>query len=598
MDVHFPYATFAAVPGRPLHLGPRPGAREVISLSLEKALRQSEQAKGAVDDVVKRSRARAKAILESLTPKQRALVLDPAPHVSGICPRRAGKSYAGAAAALIAGEAKPGSITAIISLNLKQLRRLYWAGGPSGLFTLNTRHKLNLSFNNAALRWEHENGSIGYLLGAEDREQLEVIRGMEADLYIIDECKSFAPMTLRTMIDEIIDPQRGSRKGRLVLIGTPGNIPEGPFFEATCPRATEEVEFEGRKVQMPFLVPYGQKDPWGRTATGDLLWSCHSWTLQDNTAQPHLWEEATKKKRQKRWADDDPTWLREYLGQWTTDTGALVFRYGLEKPTGRVTWAPQPTLLDPLGLPPEGAPWRFCAGLDFGFEAPTALVVLGYSQRLRTVRHVLDRSERHLLYHEVVALVRQAIEIVGNIEGIFADAGNLGKTLVASLIAEGFPLEAVPKREKHDHIEIANSMFAQGEIQIIEGTTLESQLITNVWDFEASNAKYGREMKVEELARLGKLVEDKHVPNDSTDAFIYALRGCLHRFGAGDPTPEAEVGSRDWERESLRKYRERLARPDARFAGNQISRAPAFLRRALGPTWTNLKNSISTHFGR
>ncbi len=535
-------------------------------------------------------------MLDTLTPKQRQLVLDPAPHVAGICPRRAGKSYAGAAAALIAGEAKPGSITVIISLNLKQLRRLYWAGGPSGLFTLNRRHKLNLEFNNAALRWEHENGSIGYLLGAEDREQLEVIRGMEADLYIIDECKSFAPAVLRTLIDEIIDPQRSSRRGRLVLIGTPGNIPDGPFYEATCPRATEEVELNGVKVQMPFLVPFGTKDPYGRTPENDLLWSSHSWTLQENTAQPHLWEEGLKKKRQKRWADDDSTWLREYLGQWTADTGAMVFRYGLEKSTGRVTWRPHPTLADPLGLPPEGAPWRFVAGLDFGFEAPTALVVLGYSQRLRTVRHVLDYSERHLLYHEVVALVKRAMETVGSLEGIFADAGNLGKTLVNSLIAEGFPLEAVAKREKNDHIEIANSMFAQGEIQIIEGTTLENQLITNVWDFEASNAKFGREMKVEELARLGKLVEDKHVPNDSTDAFIYALRGCLHRFGVTDPAAEPEVGTPAWEREAFLKYQARLARPDARFSGNHMTHAPQFVRKAI--QWTSKTSTLISSFRR
>lgn len=518
--------------------------------------------------------------------------------MAGICPRRAGKSYAGAAAALIAGEAKPDSITVIISLNLKQLRRLYWAGGPSGLFTLDRRHKLNLTFNNSALRWEHENGSIGYLLGAEDRDQLEVIRGMEADLYIIDECKSFAPAVLRTLVDEIIDPQRASRKGRLVLIGTPGNIHDGPFFEATCPRAAEEVEFEGHKVRMPFLVPFGSKDPYGRTPEGELLWSCHSWTLQDNTAQPHLWEEALRKKRQKRWADDDSTWLREYLGQWTTDTGALVFRYGMEKPTGRVTWQPYPTIAEPLGLPADGAPWRYVAGLDFGFEAPTALVVLGYSQRLRTVRHVLDFSRRHLLYHEVVALVREAMETVGTIEGIYADAGNLGKTLVSSLVAEGFPLEAVPKREKYDHIEIANSMFAQGEIQVIEGTTLENQLITNVWDLETSNAKFGREMKVEDLARLGKLVEDKHVPNDSTDAFIYALRGCLHRFGTADAPAEPEVGTRAWELEALRKYRARLARADDRFAGNHINSAPPFVRKAMGLTWNTLKTSISTALRR
>jgi hypothetical protein len=536
-------------------------------------------------------------MLSDLTPKQRALVLDPSPHVSGICPRRAGKSYAGASAALITGEAKPGSISIIISLNLKQLRRLYWAGGASGLFTLNRKYGLNLDFNQQYLRWEHENGSIGYLLGAEDREQLEVIRGMEADVYIIDECKSFAPNVLRTLIDEIIDPQRASRQGRLILIGTPGNIPQGPFYEATCPKATREVVVDGQTAKQPFLVGYGEKDPWGRTPKSDLLWSCHHWTLKDNKAQPHLWDEALRKKRQMGWADDDPTWMREYLGIWATDASGLVFRYLFEKPSGRVTWQPNPTSTDPMGLPPEGAPWRFIAGLDFGYEAPTAMVVLAYSRRLKTIRHVFDRSERHLLYHQVVEMVKQASEFVGGIEAIYADMGNLGKTLGKSLLAEGFPIEQVQKREKFDHIEIANSMFALGEIQIIEGTALETQLLTNQWDMERAGVKLGKDVKVEDLARIGKLVEDPNIPNDSTDAFIYALRGTNHRFGLTETEALARPGSREWEQESLKKYRKRLAKADSRFGGNQLSKAPEFARRAMGRTWTSTA-SISTALRR
>ncbi len=567
-----------------------PGLRqdEVISRALEKALTRTDKVKVASEDVEKRSRDRARRMLADLTPKQRALVLDPSPHVSGICPRRAGKSYAGAAAALIVGEAKPGSISVIISLNLKQLRRLYWAGGPSGLFTLARKYDLNLTFNNSGLRWEHENGSIGYLLGAEDREQLEVIRGMEADLYVIDECKSFAPHVLRTLIDEIIDPQRNSRMGRLVLIGTPGNNPSGPFYEATCPLA---LDAQGRQ----FLVAAGEKDPHGRTPQDDLIWSCHSWTLQDNTAQPHLWREALKKKKAAAWADDDPTWLRESLGQWTSAATGLVFRYVQEKPTGRVTWQPQPTVQDPLGLPTEGHPWRFVAGLDLGYEAPCALVVLGYSQAMKVVRHVFDRSEKHLLVHDVADMLRDAIARCGSIEAIYADVGNLGKMVVQTLITEGFPLEVAQKKEKFDHIEVANSMFSRGEIQIIEGTVLETQLLTNAWDLDASSAKFGKDVKVEHLARIGKLVEDKNIPNDSTDAFIYALRGALHRFGVTEAAQVApEAGTRAWEKEQLRRYRARLSRPDERFAGSHMNRAPDFARRALGLTWTSVTSTSTT----
>src|ERR1700685_4520534 len=104
-------------------------------------------------DQNKEGTRRAKEILKTLTPTQRALVTDPAPHVSGLCPRRAGKTYAACAAAMITGEAKPGSISLIISLNLKQLKRLYWAGGAAGLFAFNRKFALNLDFKQTECRW-------------------------------------------------------------------------------------------------------------------------------------------------------------------------------------------------------------------------------------------------------------------------------------------------------------------------------------------------------------------------------------------------------------------------------------------------------------
>ena len=137
------------------------------------------------------------AAIREVNAKQADLIVDTSPLSAAICPRRAGKSYGGAGTALITGESRPGAISIIISLNLKQLRRLYWAGSPSGLFTLNRGFGLNLKFNDVMLRWEHENGSLGYLMGCEDEEQLEVLRGMEADLYRRSGSRSCSPRSWR-----------------------------------------------------------------------------------------------------------------------------------------------------------------------------------------------------------------------------------------------------------------------------------------------------------------------------------------------------------------------------------------------------------------
>jgi hypothetical protein len=566
--------------------------------ALEQALRQESNKTAASDEVIKKCRERARKMLADLravNAKAAAMVLDSSPHVSAICPRRAGKTYAGALAALITGEAKPGSISIIISLNLKQLRRLYWAGGPSGLFTIARRYGLNITWNTSHLRWEHENGSIGYLLGAEDDEQLEVIRGLEADLYLVDECKSFAPSVLETLIDDIIDPQRESREGRLILIGTPGFIASGPFYQATCERAKDD---EGK----PYLVRAGAKDPWGRTPLDDLLWSCHSWTLEANTAKPKQWIAALKKKKSKKWADDHPTWCREYLGQWSLGGSGLIFRYGVEKAHGRVTWAPQVTKQNPAGLPAEGAPWRFIAGLDLGYEAPTALVVAAYSPKLRQLRHVKDYSRRHLLPDDIADLIQTAIDTYGPIERIFADGANLGITIIKELQTKyGFPIEKSEKREKFDYTELVNSGFSRGEILIIEHdpetgkqTMLDRQLLTVAWKLGDED-----EDEILELARLGKLKADPNIPDDSTDAFLYMYRGSLHHFGVPSeeeaPEPGTPAAIKAWEKEQLRLARAEFKNEAERKLGsNGFDRAPRFVCEALKRKWIPSRLSSNT----
>ncbi len=508
------------------------------------------------------------ADIKRVNPKQAALIRDPSPFAAALCPRRAGKSYAGAADALITGESKPDSISIIISLNLKQLRRLYWSGAPSGLFTLNRKYGLNLEWNNSMLRWSHENGSIGYLMGAEDDEQLEVLRGMEADLYLIDECKSFVPNRLQKLLTEIIAPQRATRQGRVVLIGTPGHNLAGPFWEATDPKARDK---EGRR----FSVDIGGKDSHGRDVHKSRLWSRHHWTLEDNKAKAHQWEEALLTKTAAGWADDEAIWLREYLGHWTPGGDGTVYRYGAEKQKGNVTWVPQTSEDNPTGLPEEGAPWRLVGGLDIGFEDKTAFVVAGYSARLRQLRHVWDFSKAHMVVDDVADVLQAAFERFGTIEKIFADTGNLGKMVVQTLCRRGFPIEAAEKREKFDFIELLNSAFTRGEVKIVEHTPLEEQLLANAWDLSGGTR--------EELARQGRLREDDSIPNDSADAFLYLFRGSLHQFGMATqpsgPPPGTPEWVAQWEKKQLAAARVVTPPQEALLGG--MPRAPSFVRKAL-----------------
>ena len=505
--------------------------------ALGHALRRKDEDAAADAEVHERSLRRAQAILKGMNPVQRAMALDPNPLIAGLCPRRAGKSYAATATALAIAEAKPHSVVLIISLNLKMTKRNYWQGtAASGLHAFNRRYKLNLEFNTSDLRWEHENGSVGYLLGCDTQESLENMRGLEADAYIVDECKSFAPQTLRTLFDDIIEPQQISRAARVFLIGTPGSALASTFYEATCPLKLHEAdddEFKG----MPYCVPAGQPDPYGRNRK--TLWSLHRWTLKDNVAMPDQWEAALAVKSRRGWADDHPSWRREYLGEWVQSSEGLVFSYSDRKVEGSpVNWRPAVTPDNPSGLPQEQGPWRFVWGMDLGFEDPTALVIAAYSTTHRLLREVKSIKAPHMNLDQIEEMLEGCKATYGQPERIFADTGGLGKLLVETLCARGWFIEAAKKADKNDAIELVNADFQSGRIQVIENSELAGQLETVPWDM--SNGTKA------ELAKTGRLREDKAIPNDVTDAFLYLHRGCHHLFSVGAKDAGPLPGTTEW----------------------------------------------------
>lgn len=532
--------------------------------ALGHALRRKDAGREAAEAMFARSTNRAQAILRDMNPVQRAFALDPGPRVAGLCPRRAGKSYAGCGTALALGEAKPGSVVLLISLNLKMTKRNYWLGSSSGLHMFNRKYGLGLEFNTTDLRWEHENGSIGYLLGCDTDESLENMRGMEADLYLIDECKSFAPQVLHTLIDDVIAPQRISRDGRIAMIGTPGSVLSGPFYEATNPQALDE---KGR----PYCVVAGQTDPFGRSKR--VLWSLHKWTMQDNEKMPDQWAGALETKEMRGWADDHPSWRREYLGEWVQSSDGLVFGYSDAKQADRnaVTWVPAPGTTDnPAGLPMDKGPWRFVWGLDLGFNDPTALVVAAYSTTHRLLRQVVSHKAPHMLLDDIEQLLSDTAKTYGMPDRIFADTGGLGKLLIETLRARGWNIEPAKKADKNDAIELVNADFRAGRIQIIEGSDLEHQLQTVAWDTESGSR--------DELAKTGRLREDKRIPNDVTDAFLYLHRGCHHLFSVSAVSSGPIVGSIEWwnakEKESIEKAKREVRAQAIDGMADRLPRGP------------------------
>lgn len=530
----------------------------------------------AVTSERERWNERANAIYSGLHGPQRVILdsVEAGYKYLGIrCPRRSGKSFALSSLALWYGEKFPNSRILIISLTLKSTIDNFWAAAPGGLFAQNDKYHLDIKWNNSRYSWLHENGSRGHLQGAETVADIERIRGAlaEADIAIVDECKSFSPDLLAQLIRDVLSPGLLTRDGTLILSGTPGSIPVGMFYEATSPSARTDGNCPDCKKPHPTCVPVGEEmderfDCIRASAAKDedhpgvdALYRLHSWELKDNLASPGAWKRALSDKMRNQWADDHPAWRREYLGEWVTDATDLVYAYAAHKDKPDfVTWQPQRSKGNPAGLPQDLGPWRYVLGIDLGFVDDSALVLCAYSEQTKQLRHVYDYKSPGLTIDEFITEVYEVIDRFGRPDAIVADvAGGGSKMLIETLNQRyGLGVEAAKKTEKQDHIELLNSDFAAGSIKIIPGSDLAHELCGLQWDLS-------KDSKVI-LARTGRLREDPQCPNHLSDALLYLYRYSYH-FWSAAPENHVEPHTEAWWR---KLEAEAVERAIARRRGN------------------------------
>jgi hypothetical protein len=358
--------------------------------------------------------------------------------------------------------------------------------------------------------------------------------------------------------------------GTIMMIGTPGNVLAGPFYEATFKGYTKTPPDGGE----PYLISRTFAAPEEYWATTEHLpeWSFHSWTLADNVKKLDkrgrtAWENALEEKRRRRWADDNPKWRREGLGEWATSDDVLVYAYGslvaMDGETDcRATWRPKfGAGYTRWGLP-AGEEWRYILGVDFGFNDDTAIVVLAYSPTHDTLYQVYDFKSKHMTASQAgEKLVATQALFENKIEVMVCDGHD--KQMVQDL-NERFGLGLAPseKQHKNAHIELLNSDLYDGKFKVLRDGELAHEWLHLQWDLE--------NMTREEATRRGKLVEDKRCANHLADACLYAHHFGIHHFARAKPQTVAE-GTPEWYREQRdaeiariteRRNRERMGHAD------------------------------------
>ena len=208
-----------------------------------------------------------------------------------------------------------------------------------------------------------------------------------------------------------------------------------------------------------------------------------------------------RKREQKAWDDNHPTYLREYCGVWIRDASALVFEYSEAR-----------NVIEDFEYE-DANDWEFVLGIDLGFNDPTAFVILAYSENLRQVRVIESYKESKLIPSAVAAHVERLNDEY-SFSRIVADTGGFGKGY-AEEMKKRFSLPILPaqKSKKASFIEHLNGDLRAGNLQICRNANqaLLEEMSLLQWNIDA-------------MERGKMVIDDRRFHDHLCDALLYAWR--------------------------------------------------------------------------
>ncbi len=407
------------------------------------------------------------SIEEYCFPKQLDFIKDTSKYKTAVCSRRAGKTISCASDLIDTCLKNPGVNCLYITLSRKSAKNIIWNALLEILRIYNIEHTLN----NTDLTIRFGNRSTLYVSGANNESEIEKFRGIALFKVYIDECQSFRSY-LNNLIEDVIVPALTDYDGTLVLIGTPGPVPAGPFYEAS----------------------HSSK------------WSNYKWTMRDNP-----WIEIKSKKsmddilkniRERKGVDEsDPSYRREYLGEWIHDENSLVFRYDRNKNNYDLDLSHENNL-------------DYVLGIDIGFNDADAITVLAYShdtgncylvhEDIESGQDISTLAEKIKRYEEQYKPVRMVM-----------DAGALGKKIQEEIrVRFGINVIAADKHRKFEYIELFNSDMRKGKFFAHKDSRFAEDCMLVQWD----------------KSTYDKLKISDTFHSDVTDACLYAWRECKNYF--------------------------------------------------------------------
>lgn len=460
---------------------------------------------------LRRAAGGAHPLINGMHNVQRAFVQDKRTRKAWRAGRRSGKSHGLAGWFFQGMEETPGERSVYVALSRSKAKQILWDGALERMkrdFDLPIR----LSTSDGQLMVRHKNGSSLWLVGCKDKQQAEKLRGERFKRAAVDEAQAF-PDWIEYLVEDCLDPALMDLEGSLALTGTPSATAIGYFYEVTT----------------------GLKQGWG----------LHHSTVLDNTSMPHAraWLEA--KRKQLGWSEEHPTYLREWMGQWVDDPGALVYPINYKANH----FGPDQSNGHPYGLPPGD--YVYGLGIDLGFsERSTAFVLVAvrrgtgeiYVLRAYTRSRIIPTA----LANHVHGVREKLLRETGKGLRVVVDEGALGKGYAEQMRSMGVGCEPAEKTEKRAYQEFVGGIILSGSLKANFGECQELLSETRKLQFDPETGE-----------------EDERYPRHCADAMLYIVRAMFPRYEPEDVEPE--FGTPEW-------HKREMARARAKVIAEQLKR--------------------------
>lgn len=402
---------------------------------------------------------------------QKDLIADKAKKITLLCGRRAGKSYAEAALAVVhclsgydtTNGYKKDRKVAIIGLTVAKCANVFWQPILHFADLTGLKYKPNGSDYSVTF----SNNATIQLFGNSSKAEREKLRGSEYSLIIIDEAQS--QNGLEYLMTDILEPIIQGRGSTIVLSGTGS------------------------------LTGYGK---WADVTTGDQasIWKHYSATMADNPTIPDYEKALDNVLIEHNWSRDNITFQREYLGKNVIDTSRMVF----------------PTLHYYDTIPKDFIAKGCIVGVDYGFTDYNAFAPVVYDDNKAYV--VEERKFNHASVTQIVNVANELNDIISSrykVKPLFV-ADNSDQSISREIFNRGISIQNAYKVDLNMQIDQLRDWLANGSLLIKSNGFIDSEAKQTVW-------KWNEETK----SVLYEIDDDYYHPD-----IIHALRYAVNYIRA------------------------------------------------------------------